>query len=275
MKNKIFNQKKISCPLCLSRNTRYAYLSTIDKIKYHTCNKCGLYFQSKIHYLSNKKINSFYSKEYFTKGYSNLSKDYKKRRLQYKNDKKYINKFFPDARSKNILDFGCGNGEFVKLFKGKKFGFEFNSDAKVNSSINRINLKEIQKYKYDLIIMRGVIEHLKNFKDVTKKLVKCLKKNGQFVIMATPNTHSYAFVKNKKAFNQNNERHLFHFNPVNLTEFFLKLGLFNIDLSYPYHDTPYKNFIRDFKKIKKIKFIKISPPGVGNMMSLVFKKIGN
>ena len=84
-----------------------------------------------------------------------------------------------------------------------------------------------------------------------------------------------AFVKNKKAFNQNNERHLFHFNPVNLTEFFLKLGLFNIDLSYPYYETPYKNLKRDFKETKKLKFIKKSPPGVGNMMSMVFKKLGS
>lgn len=259
--------------MCSGKSTKYAYLSTVDKIKYHVCSNCGLYFQSRIHHLSNDKISSFYNEEYFLKGYSNLSKDYKKRSLQYVNDKKYIKKFFLDNRTKNILDFGCGNGDFLKLFIGKKFGYEFNPDAKVNNSIKRISYKEIQKYKYDLIILRGVIEHLKNFKNITKNLVRRLKKNGQFVIMATPNSHSYAFVKNKKAFNQNNERHLFHFNSLNLTDFFLKMGLFNIDLTYPYYDTPYKDLNKDYKKLKKLASEKISPPCVGNMLSMIFKKM--
>ena len=124
-----------------------------------------------------------------------------------------------------------------------------------------------------MIILRGVIEHLKNFKNITKNLVRRLKKNGQFVIMATPNSHSYAFVKNKKAFNQNNERHLFHFNSLNLTDFFLKMGLFNIDLTYPYYDTPYKDLNKDYKKLKKLASEKISPPCVGNMLSMIFKKM--
>ncbi len=266
---------KKKCPLCGSKNVKFSYTSIKDKIDYSFCKNCTLYFQTKIYSLSNKDISKFYTKNYFYKGYTHGSKGFLHRSQQYVLDRKYIKKFYKDNKKNSILDYGCGNGEFIKLFKSKKFGFEFNSDAKVNHSIKRINFKEIQKFKYDLIVMRGVIEHLKNFKDITKKLVKCLKKNGQFVIMATPNSHSYAFIKNKKAFNQNNERHLFHFNSINLTDFFLKLGLFNIDLSYPYHDTPYKNFKADFKKIKKIKSIKNSPPGVGNMMSLVFKKINN
>lgn len=274
MKKLIKNVIKKKCPLCNSKNTQYSYTSINDKIDYSFCKDCSLYFQTKIHSLSNKDISKFYSKEYL-KGYVHGSKGFLLRSKQYSIDKKYIKKFYKDNKSNSILDYGCGNGDFIKLFKSKKFGFETNPNAKVNNLARRINYKEIQKFKYDLIIMRGVIEHLKDFKRIAKNLVKCLKKNGQFVIMATPNTNSYAFLKNKKAFNQNNERHLFHFNSINLTEFFLKLGLFNIDLSYPYYETPYKNLKRDFKETKKLKFIKKSPPGVGNMMSMVFKKLGS
>lgn len=123
--------------------------------------------------------------------------------------------------------------------------------------------------------MRGVIEHIKNFELRVKMLISSLKVGGLFVITATPNSYSYNFQSNKKLFNQNNERHLYHFNHINLTEFFLKKKMYNIDVSFPYYDTPYSNASKDYKNLKKIenKFSKISPPSVGNMMSLVFKKM--
>ena len=81
-----------------------------------------------------------------------------------------ITKSSGERNSKEIEEDAIVPGLFIERVNDNGFalGFEFNPDAKVNSSINRINYKEIQKYKYDLIIMRGVIEHLKNFKDITK-----------------------------------------------------------------------------------------------------------
>ena len=121
--------------------------------------------------------------------------------------------------------------------------------------------------------MRGVIEHIKNFKKILSILKNSLKKKRLFVILATPNTLSYTFINNKKAFNQNNERHLYHFNYINLTDLFIKLGLYNLDTSFFYHKTPYQDFKNDIKNLKKIKRIKNSPPYVGNMLSMVFKKL--
>ena len=80
-----------------------------------------------------------------------------------------------------MLDFGCGNGEFLSLFKSKKFGYEYNLDAKVNQKITRISKKEVFTKKFDMIIMRGVIEHLPDFDQIVKKLSKCLVKNGLFI----------------------------------------------------------------------------------------------
>ena len=179
-----------------------------------------------------------------------------------------------------ILDYGCGNGTFLKLFKAKKIGFEFNKEAKVDNSIKILSLKKVFNEKYDLIIMRGVIEHIPNFEEIIKKLSKCVNKNGLFYITATPNSNNLTFFLSNKDFNQNHPGHLFHFNNVNLSLLFLKNNFLNIDMRYEYLDTPYANLDKDFKylkrqlktyKNKKIK--KFSPPSVGNMMAAVFKKM--
>ena len=38
---------------------------------------------------------------------------------KYNLDKKIILKYFKDNKTKKILDYGCGNGEFLNLFKSK------------------------------------------------------------------------------------------------------------------------------------------------------------
>ena len=97
---------------------------------------------------------------------------FKKRTKQYNLDKKYLLKNFSDKKNKKILDFGCGNGNFLKKFKSKKYGYEFNLEAKRNRSITYLEYKEIDLYKFDAIIMRGVIEHIPKFYLVLKKLFR-------------------------------------------------------------------------------------------------------
>ena len=129
--------------------------------------------------------------------------------------------------------------------------------------------------------MRGVIEHIENFDVVVKELCKRLKIGGFFYITATPNTNNLSFFLSPKDFNQNDFGHIYHFNNVNLCMFFLKNNLFNIETIYQYSDTPYAKYSNDYKLSKKQlrnfsnfnKKKSKSPPGVGNMMTLIFKKL--
>lgn len=268
----------MKCKICDKIiNLNKSYLYTHSKIKYYRCNNCLLVFQYPLP--NNQKLKDLYSKEYFNQNYLKNNNDFKLRKIQYKLDKKIILNYYKDDKNNKILDYGCGNGTFLKLFKSKKIGYDFNKDARVDTSVRRVSIKKVFEEKYDLIIMRGVIEHIPNFEEIIKKLTKCVNKNGLFYITATPNSNNLTFFLSNKDFNQNHPGHLFHFNNVNLSLLFLKNSFLNIVMRYEYLDTPYVNLDNDFKNLKrqlktyKKKIKKNSPPSVGNMMTAIFKKM--
>ena len=268
----------MECKICSTiSKKKTSFLFVHKKIKYFQCDNCLFIFQNPLPSLS--KIKSIYNKKYFTENYKNYKKDYKLRQLQYGLDKKTILKFYKDSKEKSILDYGCGNGKFLGLFRSKKFGYEFNKNAEVDKKVNRLSNVTVHNRKYDMIIMRGVIEHIPDFDKVVTNLSKCLKINGLFFITATPNSHNLTFFLSSKDFNQNHPAHLFHFNHVNLSLFFLKNDFLTISTSYQYLETPYANIGKDFKSLKKqlknykSKLSTFSPPAVGNMLSSVFKKM--
>ncbi len=273
MKNKLIKK----CKICGSNKLKFFYES--DKKKYYSCQRCGFVFQNPLPSIS--ELKTYYSEKYFNENYFYDNKELDLRSKQYSLDRKILLKYFKDTKNKKILDYGCGNGIFLSKFKSKKFGFEFNKDAKVSKSVKRLNFKNINEKKYDLIIMRGVIEHIPNFEIIVKQLCKSLKKGGIFYITATPNTNNLSFLLSPKNFNQNDVRHIFHFNNINISMLFLKNNLFNIETIYQYSETPYAKYYDDYKfsKIQLRNFLKFSkknsksPPGVGNMMTAIFKKM--
>ena len=252
-KNKLkcfLNNKNCSFPL-KGKNIKFAFY--FNKLKYLKCETCMLSFQTILQSdikVVNKKVAKFYNRKYFYKTYKENNSMYLKRKMQYKEDKKYFLKNFDDNANKKILDFGCGNGEFLSLFKSKKYGYEFNKDVDKKTKINYLNYNDIFELKYDAIIMRGVVEHIPEFYKELKKLFKCLKKGGIFFISATPNNLSLPFYLKAKNFHLNNERHIYHFNHINLGSFFLKNNFLNIQIAFQYDETPYKNYHSNFLNLK-------------------------
>ena len=252
-------------------NIRFSY--EIKRKKYYRCSICMLSFQKILQgnvKIVNKEVNKFYNKIYYKKTYKDKNIMFKKREKQYNIDKKYLLKSFNDQPNKKILDYGCGNGEFLNKFKSKKYGYEINPNIQKKSKIKYLKTNEISKIKFDLIIMRGVIEHIPEFYSVCKKLFKSLKKNGIFFITATPNNLSLPYFNNPKKFHLNNERHIYNFNHVNLGAFFLKNNFLNTQVVFQYLETAYKNLNQDFLSLKKNKKSTAHP---GNMMTLSFKKM--
>ncbi len=212
-------------------------------------------------------------------------KKMKLRNNQYEIDKIFLEKYISKG---SVLDVGCGGGIFLSKLnkKFKKFGIDLDKTsinfAKKNYSydfrLEQLGQDSFKKKTFDLIIFRGVIEHIYDPKIIIKRAVDLLKPKGKLFFCATPNGNSFCANIFKEKWN------LWH--PIQHINIFTVKTLhklcgknkFNILAEdYPYLNTPYENLKEDYKIIikflisKKKKNIK-SPPFWGNMLSLILEK---
>jgi len=112
------------------------------------------------------------------------------RKETFKDDKRrmeYIENILNGDNSKNILDFGCGTGGFLKLLKNKynSYGVEMsdiyrnilvNDDLEVYKSIDKFNIT------FDIICLWHVFEHLDDPINVLTQIKNYLKPDGIILI---------------------------------------------------------------------------------------------
>jgi len=96
--------------------------------------------------------------------------------------------------AKTILDFGCGNGNFVKFLISKKynaFGFDKSEDITNHLKIQNIPFykseEKIPNGSFDVITCFDVIEHTTNPLEIIEALRNKIKKGG-ILIISTPNS---------------------------------------------------------------------------------------
>jgi len=107
----------------------------------------------------------------------------------------YLKQFLPPGSS--ILDFGCGQGIFVKI--AKKFGYQaFGYDIDPKATADFYSLKEIPNHFFDAVVCFDVIEHVDNPQKILKNIRQKLKPNG-LLFLTTPNRLGLAgrIIKNK------------------------------------------------------------------------------
>lgn len=181
-----------TCRLCNGNAITLIHRGTRDRsdIDVLRCNDCGLVFLSKI-----ATDDKFYMdsqmrvKIDFDKWRENTFVDDNRRFLKYKSA----------IEEKSILDFGCGNGGFLKLIQMNAQGENrvkrsIGMDLDVES-VHRLNedgiecyssLSELPDIKFDIIFMFHVIEHLPDPQTVLQALTDILSDKGVIVI-ETPN----------------------------------------------------------------------------------------
>jgi SAM-dependent methyltransferase len=91
-----------------------------------------------------------------------------------------ISKYVNITPSTLLLDFGCGNGEFVKIYGENCYGVELSNKNKHNRIVN--HLIDLSIDKFDCITLFGVLEHLNSVKETMLNVGKYLKKDGCLVI---------------------------------------------------------------------------------------------
>lgn len=126
-----------------------------------------------------------------------------------------------------LLDFGCGNGQFLRTFNkaypnwklsGHEFGNKYKETVKKINNVENFytcNIKEIQK-KFDLIIMLHVLEHIDDPIKFLSLLKEKLSDDG-IMIIEVPN-----FLKNP--FDLLIADHATHFSSTTLLNLLKKSG---------------------------------------------------
>jgi len=138
--------------------------------------------------------------------------------------------------SKNVLDFGCGNGGF--LFKAKKLttvveGVELEKRVQPFFNENKIevwtSLKEAldkTTYKFDLITSFHVFEHLIDPRMILKELMLLLKDDGELIIEVPSSDDALLTLYNCEPFTKFTywSQHIYLFNPHTLSELVKQSG---------------------------------------------------
>ena len=170
-----------------------------------------------------------------------------------------------------VLDIGCSGGDFLSTFDSHswdKYGIDLTDDALDSASGNH----GIKTFKgkvwetdvgqdYDLVMMRGVIEHFKNPLPAMKKAIEILKPGGLIYLTATPAGDAFAFnVYRHKWRLFTPLEHIHFFSEKQLNKLFAEFGASPVSIHYPYQETPYANVLEDQDRIMQ-DIVKISDTG--------------
>lgn len=150
--------------------------------------------------------------------------------ISLKRKLRLINSFL--LESKNLLDVGCGTGDFLQIAQKNNwqvFGIEPNEQArnianlKTNNSVFKTKqLTKFEKHSFDVVTLWHVLEHLSKLDEYISNLKSLLKENGMLIV-AVPNYKSHDAKHYQKFWAAYDvPRHLWHFNQDSLAKIFEK-----------------------------------------------------
>jgi len=184
--------------------------------------------------------------------------------IALKNKVALLNSF--KTAKKNVLDIGCGTGDFLLTCKNNKWnviGVEPNKSAsglaetKLNTKIYA-DLNELTSTQFDVITLWHVLEHVPDLETYVSKLKLLLKPKGVLVV-AVPNYNSHD-AKHYKQFwaAYDVPRHLWHFSKKSIQLLFskqqlkvekirpMKFDSFYVSLLSEQYKTGSNNFVKAF-----------------------------
>ena len=263
------------CPWCNSENNHQFlelkdYFLTQEQFEILECNECKLLFTSPCP--TPDKIGSYYkSEDYLSHNEEKkglFAKVYNKvKKINIKNKFKIVtNSQQPAASSQNLLDIGCGVGDFLLYAKEKGCkvtGIEPNEDARKIAEkkldckiLSPEELQNIPENSFDIVTMWHVLEHVADLKTEIHHLQRILKKDGRLVL-ALPNYKSYdaEYYKDKWAA-YDVPRHLSHFSQTSIKNIFKGTELQLIDIKPLKWDSFYISTLSEQYLNNKNSFIK-------------------
>jgi len=304
-----FNLEKVNCNLCGESNDKpYMKIKYIDYIKRRPelvsdsdpimknkeladnvfnivkCKKCGLVYV--VPRLTEESLRALYQEEYFSDLYNDQSEAHKNRRETFKVEIKELEALIKKTRNgKKILDVGCGGGFFLDSLDDswEKYGAEINSCAKkygeetfgLNISCGKLKNIKFPDETFDVVKIRGTIEHLSDPKGELEEIYRILRKGG-LIAVNTPNIGSLCGKLYKEKFRLADPiHHVYYFSTKTLVRMLREVGYTGEKVSYHYFDTPYASWRDIFAVLGDILSLRlfnkpetVSPSFYGNIVDV-------
>lgn len=252
------------------------------------CKQCGFVYVNPR--LPEKKLSDLYQQEYFSFYSDNASEECKRRQETFKVEIAELEKITKKLRlGKKILDVGCGGGFFLASLNDswEKYGTEINPVAakfgkdKFGINVFQGKLKDANfpDEVFDVVKMRGTIEHLPDPLSELYQVYRILRKGGLLTIN-TPNIGSICGKVYREKFRMVcPTHHIYYFSTKTLSRMLKKVGFKVRKISYHYFDTPYANWRDVFKIFLDIAGLRIfrkpdavSPAFYGNVVDIYVTK---
>lgn len=270
-------KKHTSCPICEGKEfdeklNCVDYTVSQKTFNILQCESCGFQFTNPIPLET--EIGKYYeSEEYIS--HSNTSKGiinklYQTvRNITLQQKLKLINRL---VKGKQLLDIGCGTGEFLKICKDNGYdvkGIEPSVNAQKFAVENykldvysEEKIKEFTPNSFDLITMWHVLEHVYHLKERVEELKKLIVKNG-VLIVAVPNHNSYDAEYYKEYWAAYDvPRHLYHFSPTDIKNLFEPNGFVLEEVLPMKFDSYYVSMLSEKYKRGKVNLLKAFQVGL-------------
>ena len=270
------------CPWCASAQGDL-WGNAVKGFESVLCRTCGLIYVK--NRLNSSGLRKFYT-EYLSSVHQVDPEKNEYRRIMYELEFNFVHSY---AQCTNVLDVGCSGGNFLDFFHAhgyKCFGVEFGEEAAAEAAKKYTlwvgDFTDLDFGRtFDLILFRGVIEHIPYPKKYLEKAAALLNETGLIFITSTPNSKALCCALFKEKWNQHEpEAHLMHFRADHFDKWFDANGFEKVDERLFYEETPYADPEADILKVAEaIQLIREKkeigftlPAFYGNMLSLIYKK---
>jgi len=279
---------KISqCPICNNSFfseflTTKDYFLTNQEFVISKCDECGFKFTNPRPAL--EELPQYYeSTEYIS--HSNVEKGIINKLYQIVRNHTLKGKggiIYKYIKKGQILDIGCGTGEFLNAMQQYNFvatGIEPNQEARNNAKRNyglavydESDIDGLSKNYFNVITLWHVLEHVFNLNDRISQIKELIAENG-ILVVALPNPSSWDAKHYGKFWAAYDcPRHLYHFDQLAVKNIFNKNGFEIVNQKPMYFDSFYVSMLSEKYKKNKLQFLKGLSYGFISNISAIFNR---